>query len=86
MAVVQVLPFASCRAAAQANEDKCSARHVIPPTRLDADVLGPFRAGAVGRQTRVNAALREWLASLARGPMAKAAALAASKGSGQTAG
>ena len=56
--------LASCLAAAQAVEDKCPARHVTPPTCLDADVLGAFRAGAVGWEMRVNAALREWLASL----------------------
>jgi uncharacterized protein (DUF4415 family) len=31
--------------------------------RLDPDVLGAFRAGGPGWQTRVNAALKEWLAS-----------------------
>ena len=31
--------------------------------RLDADVLGAFRASGAGWQTRVNAALKEWLAS-----------------------
>ena len=63
--------LASCLAAAQANRDKCAARHVTPPTCLDADVLGAFRAGAVGWQTRVNAALRESLASHTPEPMAK---------------
>ena len=84
-AVAQALPFASCLAAAQANEDKCPARHVTPSTRLDADVLGAFRAGAVGWQTRVNAALRAWLASHGPEPMVKAATLAAGQGSDQTA-
>ena len=31
--------------------------------RLDQDVLGAFRAGGPGWQTRVNAALKEWLAA-----------------------
>lgn len=31
--------------------------------RLDPEVLGAFRAGGPGWQTRVNAALKEWLAS-----------------------
>ena len=31
--------------------------------RLDPDVLGAFRAGGPGWQTRMNAALKEWLAS-----------------------
>ena len=30
--------------------------------RLDQEVVGAFRAGGPGRQTRVNAALKEWLA------------------------
>ena len=30
--------------------------------RLDPEVLGAFRAGGAGWQTRVNAALKEWLA------------------------
>jgi uncharacterized protein (DUF4415 family) len=29
--------------------------------RFDADILAAFRAGGPGRQTRMNAALREWL-------------------------
>ena len=52
--------------------------------RLDTDVLGAFRAGGVGWQTRVNAALKEWLASHASEPLAKAAGLAAGQGAGQT--
>jgi hypothetical protein len=31
--------------------------------RLDPDVVGAFRAGGPGWQTRINAALKEWLAS-----------------------
>lgn len=31
--------------------------------RLDPEVLGAFRAGGPGWQTRVNAALKEWLAA-----------------------
>ena len=31
--------------------------------RLDPDVLGAFRAGGRGWQTRMNAALKEWLAA-----------------------
>ena len=31
--------------------------------RLDQEVLGAFRAGGPGWQTRVNAALKEWLAA-----------------------
>ena len=31
--------------------------------RLDRDVLGAFRAGGPGWQTRVNSALKEWLAA-----------------------
>jgi uncharacterized protein (DUF4415 family) len=31
--------------------------------RLDRDVLGAFRSGGPGWQTRVNAALKEWLAA-----------------------
>jgi len=31
--------------------------------RLDPDVLGAFRAGGPGWQTRMNAALKEWLAA-----------------------
>jgi uncharacterized protein (DUF4415 family) len=44
--------------------------------RLDPDVLAAFRAGGAGWQTRVNAALKEWLASNPgkRGPRSKAAA------------
>lgn len=29
--------------------------------RLDADVLGAFKEGGVGWQTRINSALRDWL-------------------------
>jgi uncharacterized protein (DUF4415 family) len=29
--------------------------------RLDADVVGAFRQGGVGWQTRINNALRDWL-------------------------
>ena len=31
--------------------------------RLDPDVVGAFRAGGPGWQTRINAALKEWLAA-----------------------
>jgi uncharacterized protein (DUF4415 family) len=34
--------------------------------RLDADVADPFRAGGEDWQSRVNAALREWIKSLER--------------------
>jgi uncharacterized protein (DUF4415 family) len=39
--------------------------------RLDRDVLGAFRAGGTGWQTRMNAALKEWLASNATKPKSK---------------
>jgi uncharacterized protein (DUF4415 family) len=44
--------------------------------RLDPDVLGAFRAGGPGWQTRLNSALKEWLASHPpkRGTRAKTAA------------
>jgi uncharacterized protein (DUF4415 family) len=35
--------------------------------RLDPEVLGAFRAGGPGWQTRVNAALKEWLAAQPKG-------------------
>ena len=56
----------------------------LQPEFAVADVLGAFRASGVGWQTRVNAALKEWLASHAPEPLAKAAGLAAGQGSGQT--
>ena len=44
--------------------------------RLDPEVLAAFRAGGAGWQTRVNAALKDWLASnsIKRGTRPKAAA------------
>jgi len=36
---------------------------VFTGIRLDADVLAAFKAGGKGWQTRLNAALREWLAT-----------------------
>jgi uncharacterized protein (DUF4415 family) len=39
--------------------------------RLDPDVLGAFRAGGPGWQTRMNAALKEWLASHPAKPRAR---------------
>lgn len=39
--------------------------------RLDQDVLGAFRAGGAGWQTRMNAALKEWLGSQSSKPKAK---------------
>lgn len=39
--------------------------------RLDPDVLGAFRAGGPGWQTRMNAALKEWLASHPAKPKAR---------------
>ena len=40
--------------------------------RLDRDVLGAFRAGGPGWQTRVNLALKEWLAAQPAKPKTKA--------------
>ena len=40
--------------------------------RLDPDVLGAFRDGGPGWQTRMNAALKEWLASHPAKPKARA--------------
>ena len=37
--------------------------------RLDRDLLNTFRAAGPGWQTRINAALREWLAGRAEGPL-----------------
>jgi uncharacterized protein (DUF4415 family) len=44
--------------------------------RLDPDVLGAFRAGGPGWQTRVNAALKEWLTSQPVKPKARTKASA----------
>lgn len=39
--------------------------------RLDREVVGAFRAGGPGWQTRMNAALKDWLASQPAKPKAK---------------
>jgi len=40
---------------------RAAARKVSTTIRLDADVLAAFRKGGGGWQTRLNAALRDWL-------------------------
>ncbi len=40
---------------------KFEAPKVSTTIRLDADVLARFRAGGAGWQSRINAALRQWL-------------------------
>ncbi len=40
-----------------------AARKVSTTIRLDADVMEAFRAGGEGWQSRINAALREWLST-----------------------
>ena len=39
--------------------------------RLDREVIGAFRAGGPGWQTRLNAALKDWLASRSAKPKGK---------------
>lgn len=40
---------------------KLEAPKISTTIRLDADVLARFRAGGAGWQSRINAALRQWL-------------------------
>jgi len=43
-------------------QGKCGSPKTSTTIRLDADIIDRFRAGGPGWQSRINAALREWLA------------------------
>lgn len=45
----------------QRGRPKADSRKVSTTIRLDADVVAAFRAGGEGWQSRINAALKEWL-------------------------
>lgn len=49
---------------------KVASPKVSTTLRLDADVIERFRAGGPGWQSRINGALREWLAAGRREPLA----------------